>query len=885
MRLASGSRVGHYEIDAPIGVGGMGEVYRANDSKLGRRVALKVLPEAFAGDAERLARFQREAKVLASLNHPNIAAIYGIEDSGTTHALVMELVEGPTLADRIQQGPIPMGEALAIAKQICDALEYAHERGVVHRDLKPANVKVTSDDAVKVLDFGLAKALEGDASSIDIMNSPTITRMATQAGVLLGTAAYMSPEQAKGRPVDRRADIWAFGCVLYEMLTGKMVFSGETVTDTLAAVIRAEPNWSQLPAAAPLRVRVLLQRCLQKDPKQRLRDIGDARISIDEVLSGAVDPAAAPAIAATMAVPLWHRAVPWLIAGILTIALAVLAWVHIKGLSAPSSGQLLRYQIFPPDKGTFGTSGADIAFSPDGRHIAFSTTGQDGVPRISVRDLDRLEARALPGTEDGIYPFWSPDSRYLAFRTANRLEKIDIAEGSPQTICETAATEGGSWNQDGTILFGSYGGVMKVPAAGGTPEMVIKTDEAHGQLAAYDPTFLPDGRHFLYDRDFGTSEGEYVGSLDGEADAATAKPLVDAEAFYAPPSGRGPGHLLFVRGGTLMAQAFDASRLELQGEPAALADHVSEFAVSADGLLAYWGGESALVQLTWFDRQGKALGTLGNPGVRAWPVISPDGNSVAVSERNTQGVRGTDIWIYNVASGARSRLTFDNKNNLYPVWSPDGSRIAFLSARSGGVNVYERAVSGIGEDEPLDTTPANVRLPLDWSRDGRYLVEGVLANAQFSISVLPVSGDRKPVTYLQGNFDGMSARLSPNGQWVAYVSDETGRDEVYVQTFPQAGGKWSVSANGGTRPAWSRDGKEIYFITLDGKLMAADVKSGAGGSFEASTPKFLFEPHIAGGHFSRFDVSKDGRFLIPTVPTESGAPITVVVNWPAALRK
>ncbi|MGC2506513.1 MAG: protein kinase [Candidatus Acidiferrales bacterium] len=523
MRLASGSRVGHYEIDAPIGVGGMGEVYRANDSKLGRRVALKVLPEAFAGDAERLARFQREAKVLASLNHPNIAAIYGIEDSGTTHALVMELVEGPTLADRIQQGPIPMGEALAIAKQICDALEYAHERGVVHRDLKPANVKVTSDDAVKVLDFGLAKALEGDASSIDIMNSPTITRMATQAGVLLGTAAYMSPEQAKGRPVDRRADIWAFGCVLYEMLTGKMVFSGETVTDTLAAVIRAEPNWSQLPAAAPLRVRVLLQRCLQKDPKQRLRDIGDARISIDEVLSGAVDPAAAPAIAATMAVPLWHRAVPWLIAGILTIALAVLAWVHIKGLSAPSSGQLLRYQIFPPDKGTFGTSGADIAFSPDGRHIAFSTTGQDGVPRISVRDLDRLEARALPGTEDGIYPFWSPDSRYLAFRTANRLEKIDIAEGSPQTICETAATEGGSWNQDGTILFGSYGGVMKVPAAGGTPEMVIKTDEAHGQLAAYDPTFLPDGRHFLYDRDFGTSEGEYVGSLDGEADAATAK--------------------------------------------------------------------------------------------------------------------------------------------------------------------------------------------------------------------------------------------------------------------------------------------------------------------------------------------------------------------------
>jgi serine/threonine protein kinase len=885
MRLSSGARVGHYEIDAPIGVGGMGEVYRANDSKLGRRVALKVLPEAFARDAERLARFQREAKVLASLNHPNIAAIYGIEDSGTTQALVMELVEGPTLADRIEQSPISVDEALTIAKQICDALEYAHERGVVHRDLKPANVKVTSDDAVKVLDFGLAKALEGDASSIDIMNSPTITRMATQAGVLLGTAAYMSPEQAKGRPVDRRADIWAFGCVLYEMLTGKMAFSGETVTDTLAAIIRSEPDWSQLPAAAPLRVRVLLQRCLQKDPKQRLRDIGDARISIDEVLSGAIDPAAAPSAATMPAVPLWHRAVPWLIAGILTIALAVLAWVHIRGLSAPSSGQLLRYQIFPPDKGAFGTNGADMAFSPDGRHIAFSTTGQDGIPRISVRDMDSLETRPLAGTEDGINPFWSPDSRYLAFRTATKLERIDVSEGSPQAICESAAIQGGSWNQDGTIIFGSYAGVMKVPAAGGTPEMVVKTDEAHGQLGLFDPTFLPDGRHFLYDIYFGTSQGEYVGSLDGGSDASAGKPLVDAEAYYAPPAGAGPGHLLFVRGGTLMAQAFDVLRLELQGDPVAVADRVSEFAVAANGLLAYRSGDAALVQLTWFDQQGKALGTLGNPGVRAWPVISPDGKSVAVSEHNAEGAEGTDIWIYKVASGAGSRLTFNNKNNLYPVWSPDGSHIAFLSTRNGGVSVYERAVSGIGEDAPLDTAPANARLPLDWSRDGRYLVEGVLANAQFSISVLPLSGDRKSFSYLQGNFDGVSARLSPNGQWLAYVSDETGRNEVYVQTFPQPGGKWSVSTSGGTRPAWSRDGKELYFITLDGKLMAADVKNGAGGSFEASAPRVLFEPHIAGGHFSRFDVGNDGRFLIPTVPTQSDAPITVVVNWPGALSK
>jgi eukaryotic-like serine/threonine-protein kinase len=614
-----------------------------------------------------------------------------------------------------------------------------------------------------------------------------------------------------------------------------------------------------------------------------LRDIGDARIALDEVLAGAPEPSSV-ATTTPVSAPLWRRAAPWVIAGCLAIALAVLTWVHVSVPSASGPAQLLRYQIFPPDKGSLGTNGADMAFSPDGRRLAFVATGQDGIGKIWIRDLDTLEARPLPGTEDSIDPFWSPDSRFLAFRKPTKLQKIDISGGLPQTICEIAAIQGGSWNQDGVIIFGTYAGVMKVPAAGGTPTFVIKTDASRGELLFFDPTFLPDGRHFLYDRYLGTSDGEYVGSLDGGSDASPSKPLVNTEALYAPPVGAGPGHLLFTQNDTLMAQAFDASRLELQGDPGAIAEHVREVAVSTNGILAYTSGNAAVVQLTWFDRQGKALGTLGNPGVRPWPVISPDGNSVAVSDRSLGSV-GADLWIYNAASGTRSRFTFNGKNNLYPTWSPDGTHIAFLSARNGGVNVYQRAVSGIGEDEALDTAPANARLPLDWSRDGRYLVEGVLADGQFAIFVLPTSGDRKPFPYLKGNFDGVSARLSPNGQWLAYVSDETGRDEVYVQTFPQPGGKWSVSANGGSHPTWSRDGKEIYFIALDGKLMAADVKSGAGGSFEAGPPKALFDSHIAGAHFSRFDVTKDGRFLIPTVAAQSGAPITVVVNWTAALNK
>ena len=460
MTIAAGTKIGAYEITGAIGAGGMGEVYRARDTKLGRDVALKVLPDAFARDVERMARFQREAKVLASLNHSNIAAIYGFEDSGNTHALVMELVEGPTLADRIKSGPIPIDEALRIAKQICEALEYAHERGIVHRDLKPANVKVTNDDAVKVLDFGLAKAIEGDASSMDIANSPTMSRLATMQGVLLGTAAYMSPEQARGKVVDRRADIWAFGCVLYEMLTGKMVFGGGAVTDTLAAVLRAEPDWSQLPAGTPTRVRVLLQRCLQKDAKQRLQAIGDARISLDEVLSGAPEPT--PAGTAQAALPLWRRALPWALLGGAAITIALLVWAPWHAATLPAPAVVVRFQIPLPEKTTMTTTGT-FALSPDGRELAFAAIGPDGVQRLWVRPLDSLEARPLPGSEAPQFPpfFWSPDSKYIAFDAGGKLKKIDISGGPAQTLCDVhGAAVGGSWNRDGVIIFAEVPGVL-----------------------------------------------------------------------------------------------------------------------------------------------------------------------------------------------------------------------------------------------------------------------------------------------------------------------------------------------------------------------------------------------------------------------------------------
>jgi len=914
MPIQSGTRLGPYEILSAIGAGGMGEVYRARDPKLGRDVAIKVLPEAFARDAERMARFQREAKVLASLSHPNIATIYGLEDSGGTRALVMELVEGPTLADRIKQGPIPVDEAVRIARQIADALEYAHERGIIHRDLKPANLKVAPDDSVKVLDFGLAKALEGDPSSIDISTSPTISRMATQAGVLLGTAAYMPPEQAKGRTVDRRADIWAFGCVLYEMLTGKMAFHGETVADTLAAVIRAEPDWSQLPPTTPMRVRVLLQRCLQKDPKRRLRDIGDARISLDEVIEGAPEDTPSLAAVGRSAKKPWGIWIVSAVAGLLALATALLSFLYFYQ-KAPVA-QAVRFEIAVPEK--FNPIG-NIALSPDGRKLAFIGTGADGVSRLWIRSIDVLEAQPLGGTEGATgWPFWSPDSRFIAFRVGNSLKKIESSGGPPLTLCDAPSVAGGAWTRDDKIIFGASTGLMQVSASGGAASSI--TTRGSGALT---PSLLPDGHHFVYLKvpNPGTT-GIYVGSVDTKPEQESSKRLLAdlSGVVYTPSSDPTVGYLLFVRGangfgspGTLMAQPFDTRRLELIGEAVPIAEQVLNltFSASATNALVYMTGSEGIAtsgtsgnirgQLAWFSREGKLLETFGDLGVYRTLALSPDGKRVAFERANPQNISNRNIWLYEFARGTTTRFTFDSSWDMAPVWSPDGSRIIFSSNRSGatGFDLYQKTSNLAGEDELLFKSD-NREFATSWSPDGRFLLYFTPTASPTQIWLLPLGGssaDRKAISLEHSEFTQVMGRFSPDERWIAYASAESGREEIYVKPFDSslaaatpAGkgtpvtGKWMVSKNGGTSPLWRRDGKELFYLSPDGTAMAVDVSTS--GVFQAGIPRALFKvpPGVVW-----WDVSSDGkRFLMatPSATSPSAPPkFTVVLNWQAAVRK
>jgi eukaryotic-like serine/threonine-protein kinase len=908
MAIQPGNRLGPYEILAAIGAGGMGEVYRAHDSKLGRDVALKVVPETFARDAERMARFEREAKVLASLNHTNIATIHGFEDSSGTRALVMELVEGPTLAARIKQGPIPLQEALPIAKQICEALEYAHERGIVHRDLKPSNVKVTPDDAVKVLDFGLAKALEGDTTSLDISTSPTISRLATHAGILLGTAAYMSPEQAKAKPVDRRADIWAFGCVLYEMLTGKMAFYGETVTDTLAAVITKEPDWSQLPPATPVRVRVLLHRCLQKDSKLRLRDIGDARISLDEAISGAPDDAASLAAGRAAKQP-WRT---WLLSGVAGVSLlvsALLAFLYFH--QKPSAAQAMRFEIPLPER--FNPN-VVVSLSPDGRKLAFVGAGADAQSRLWVRSIDALDSQALQGTDgaNGI-PFWSPDSRLIAFPVGGSLKKIESSGGPPLTLCDAATALGGVWTRDDKIVFGTAAGLMQVSASGGAASPI--TTGGVG-LA---PSLLPDGHHFVYFREAGPEgAGIYVGSVDTKPEQQSSKRLLGdvSVVTYAPSLDSAIGYLLFVRGatsllgsaGTLMAQPFDTRRLELTGEAVPIADRVSNVAFSAsatDALIYLAGTQGAATagtrgnvqgQLTWFDREGKILGVAGDPAVFRTLALSPDGKRVAFERADPQNTTNRNIWLYDFARGVTTRFTFDSGWDSYPVWSPDGSRIAFGSFRGKFFDLYQKTSNLASDDEIVFKSGAH-KVPSSWSPDGRFLLYFNPVPPSH-VSVLPLGGaeaDRKPVLLEHSDFNQAVARFSPDGRWIAYSSDESGKDQIYVRPFHAAmgssssaatplTGKWMVSKDGGTAPVWRHDGKELFYMGADGSLTAVDVSTS--GVFQAGVPKTLFKGP-AGVIF--FDVSPDGkRFLMVAPSATSATPspkFTVVLNWQAGLKK
>jgi eukaryotic-like serine/threonine-protein kinase len=869
------SIIAHYKITTKLGEGGMGAVYRATDTKLGRDVAIKVLPDSLAGDPDRLLRFTREAQVLASLNHPNIAAIYGVED----RALILELVEGPTLAERIMQGPILLDEALPIARQLAEAMEFAHERGIIHRDLKPANIKIREDGTVKVLDFGLAKAFAPDSASgsQDAMNSPTLTGRATQVGVILGTAAYMAPEQAKGKSVDRRADIWAFGVVLYEMLSGKRGYHAEDVSDTLAAVLTREVDWSALPANTPERLRVLLRDCLARDPKQRLRDIGEARrvldqlsneqLSNDQSVSGVMDPSTSLAAVATPAArPARSSALPWTVAVAAIVAtIAVFLW---RGSTNAIHQPEARLQIAVQDENGF------VALSPDGRQLVFSAPAENGGgSQLWVRPLDSEVAKPLTGTESGL-AFWSPDSKSIGFFSHQELKRMDLESGAVQTLADAPTPRGGAWNLDGTILFAPAGNgiLFRIPATGGRPEQV--TEHGPQETSHRFPQFLPDGRHFLFWVN-GPPEvkGEYVGSLESKEHKRLF--AADGPATFLPPN-----HILLVREQVLYAQGFDPQKVTLTGEPLAVASGMSadwpgipRVTASNTGLIAYRPDTMTRRQVTWLDRTGKPAGAIGEPLLDARAAyLSPDGRTLAIA--STRGEFGTsDVFLMDMSRGTATRI--NSQEGGTASWSPDGTRIAFSGGHSGILDIYWKAVGSGGPDEVLFASKESKNLS-DWSPDGKYVLFSSQSPATArDVWALPVDGaDRKPFPVAQTAAEETSGKFSPDGRYVAYQSDETGHTEIFVRPFPGPGPAVRVSTGGGQRPFWRHDGKELFYTTQD-QLAAVEVGASGNGGLNFGLPKLLFKAKGA-----VVPASDGKRFLyLLEVGDVSRPPITVIVNW------
>jgi serine/threonine protein kinase len=871
MSFTTGTRIGPYEITSPLGEGGMGVVYRAHDTKLGRDVAIKALPDAFANDSDRLQRFQREAQVLASLNHPNIAQIYGLEESEKTRCIVMELVEGETLQERLRRGPIPIEAALTIATQIAKALEAAHQRGIIHRDVKPANVKVLPNGTVKVLDFGLAKTDDADRARANLSNSPTLLSLApTNAGFILGTAAYMSPEQARGENVDHRSDIFSFGCVLYEMLTGSQAFDGKTVSDVLASVLAREPDASRLPANLLPRLRKLLARCLMKETSERWQAIGDVRYELQDSATERLDSAL------TTVGRRERTRLPWITAAVATLAFTSITVFYVRQKPLTDLREM-RVEINTPPT----SAPLEFALSPDGRYIAFVASG-GGTQRLWLRPLDKTDAQPLTGTEDADYPFWSPDSRSIGFVAAGKLKRTDIAGGSPQVLANTSSQFGGAWNTDGTILFSSIRcGLLRVGASGGNPVEVTKLSSTAVQHRY--PHFLPDSRHFLFYVIAGTPEanGIYLASLDGgEPKRLTA---ADTAGLYLAPE-----MVLFGRGTALVAQHLDLKRGELTGEPVRVGDFVAPSAlglaglsVSSNGVIAYRGGAETRA-LKWYDRSGKATGLAGEPdtALPVYPEISPDGRQLAVS-RTIQG--NQDIWLVDLIRGGLTRFTFDSAIDSAPVWSPDGMRIALASNRKDTYQLYVKSSRGAASEELVLETP-NQKLPQDWSKDGRFLLysEIDVKNGR-DLLALPVTGsNRQPIAIARTPFDEQNGQFSPDGHFVAYQTNESGEFQIVVQSFPEPAGKWQVSTSGGTDPRWRADGKELYFIAPGGKMMAASVTA-QGSTFAAATPVGLFPASpVTGLGFNKqeYTVSRDGRFLInQPVDLSTTPPITLILNW------
>ncbi len=861
MALAAGTRLGPYEILAPIGAGGMGEVYKARDTRLDRIVAIKVSKTEFSE------RFEREARAVAALNHSHICQLY---DVGPNY-LVMEYVEGAPL-----KGPLPLDQALKYAAQICDALDAAHKKNITHRDLKPANILVTKA-GVKLLDFGLAKVGTPLQAS-----EGTMTMALTGKGEILGTFQYMSPEQINGQDAGPESDIFSFGLVLYEMLTGKHAFDGSTPASVIAAILeRPAPSVADVAPAALDRV---LKRCLEKDPENRWQSARDLKAELEWI---GKEPETAPlapngASRSRLGRGAWIGGVAWSVA---VVALALAAWGWWHATRPVEEPRVLKMSVLPPEKSAL--LGDIPAVSPDGQRVAFGAA-LDGKASLWVRDLGSLEARALPGTEGASLPFWSPDSRSLGFFANGKLRKTEVAGGPVQTLCDAPAGRGGTWNRNDVIVFAPelLGRLFRVSAAGGTPVPVTTLSEQE-PWDRY-PWFLPDGRHFIYDA-YDQSRKEYIVYV-ADLESKTRRALMPAASNVVYAS---PGYLLFLRELTLMAQPFDAAKLQTTGDAVPVAEHIGYtaidvrafFSASQNGVLVYHssGGLGVAInsQLTWFDRSGKVTGTIGAPGGVVGAALSANGNSVATTRLDPQtGV--LDIWLHDLARGTNSRFTSGSPYNASPVWSPDDSHIAFFD----GTFVNQRTTNGAGQNEILDRS-ARLKAPVDWSKDDRYIIEDAIADSKTGtdVWVLPLFGDKKPFPYLQTDANESQAKLSPNGQWLAYQSDESKRNEIYVTTFPQPGGKWQISTGGGSFPVWGRDGKELYYIAADGKMMAVDVKSGP--KFDPGVPRSLFDVRTDLTVFGDgYDVGNDGRFLIPVSVEQSGTtPITVVLNWQGGLKK
>jgi Tol biopolymer transport system component len=902
--LAANTTLSHYRIERKLGAGGMGEVYRAKDTRLDREVAIKVLPADFAKDADRLRRFEQEARATSALNHPNILTIYDIGTHEGAPFIVAELLEGEELRAQLDGGALPVRRCIEYAQQITAGLSAAHEKGVVHRDLKPENLFVTQDGRVKILDFGLAKLKPQQLTGGVDSNAPTKLPL-TDPGVVMGTVGYMSPEQVRGGDADHRSDIFSFGIILFEMLSGQRPFQGESLAETMAAIVKEDvPELGETNAKISPQLEKIVRRCLEKRPESRFQSASDLGFALGTLTtpSGSRLETATALPATIERLPttarLFGRTRLWVaVAAALLLALLAALPFAIAHLRHPAGeAQLLKLSLTLPENVTLGGAVSSFALSPDGRRMAFIGFSA-GKERLWVRSLDSDTAQPLAGTE-GIStpsgPFWSPDSRFIGFFAEGKLKTIDAAGGPPQVLCNVSAPRGGAWNRDGTILFATASSpIARVGATGGEPQPVTTFDQTRDEASHRWPYFLPDGRHFLYF--VRSNRPEYNGVYLGELSGSVAKLLVktNTNALYAP-----PGYLFFLRNDTLMAQPFDAGKLELSGEPLPIAEHVSyslgarraAITVAENGVLAFRSGGGGGNLPVWFDRQGHKLGSLdalGTDGAYISVSLSQDEQRAAI-ERVDPQPGNIDIWLFDLARKIPSRFTSNQANDWRPIWSRDGREIVFSSLRAGGWAFYLKKTDGSGQEEVLLKPGGLNNFPDDWSPDGKFIV--YTHNNQKTredLWVLPMTGDRQPFPLLQSEFNESQAQFSPDGKWIAYSSDETGTREVYVQPFPASGGKWRVSSGGGESPRFRRDGRELFYLSGDRRIMAVEIKPGA--AFTAGAPVALFEARLMSeATFARsYAVSGDGqRFLVNSSGDESDkTPISVVVNWTAGVKR